>query len=123
MGVILLAMAISAGIFQLSRIIILTRVWLKIDFVLQSATWDRLLHLPLSFFRQFSAGDLAQRSISIDTIHQILSETILDHVLNSFVILFTFILLFYYNFILAIGLVLFTLLFLSIYAVIFSRQL
>ena len=34
----------------------------KLSLALQAALWDRLLSLPLPFFRDYSAGDLAQRS-------------------------------------------------------------
>ncbi len=43
------------------------------DGSLQAAVWDRLLSLPVSFFRRFTVGDLANRSLGIDTIRELLT--------------------------------------------------
>lgn len=39
----------------------------------QAAVWDRLLSLPLPFFRPYTAGELAMRAMSIDSIRQVIS--------------------------------------------------
>jgi NHLM bacteriocin system ABC transporter ATP-binding protein len=40
---------------------------------LQVAVWDRLLRLPVAFFRNYTAGDLALRATGINTIRRALS--------------------------------------------------
>ena len=40
---------------------------------LQAAVWDRLLSLPVPFFRDFTAGDLALRSLGISQMRQVLT--------------------------------------------------
>jgi len=37
---------------------------------LQAAVWDRLLALPVPFFRNFTSGDLAKRSMGISQIRE-----------------------------------------------------
>jgi ATP-binding cassette subfamily C protein len=68
---IALFLAISAAavmIFQFTRSIASLRMESKIDGTLQAAVWDRLLSLPVPFFRQFSAGELAMRAMGINRI-------------------------------------------------------
>ena len=53
------------------------RVEARIASSLQTALWDRLLRLPVSFFRSYTTGDLASRSLAIDRIQQTLTGPIL----------------------------------------------
>jgi NHLM bacteriocin system ABC transporter ATP-binding protein len=71
--------------------------------------WDRLLGLPVSFFRDYSSGDLAQRSLGIAVIRQTITGSTLTAILSGIFSIFSFALLFYYSFnlaLLATGLVL-----------------
>jgi ATP-binding cassette subfamily C protein len=43
---------------------------------LQAALWDRVLDLPLGFFRQYSSGSLASRVMAIDQIQQLATATV-----------------------------------------------
>ncbi len=52
----------------------------------QAAVWDRLLRLPVSFFRDYSAGDLATRSLGIDAVRQALTGSTLDGILSGVVL-------------------------------------
>jgi len=74
----------------------------KVDASLQAAVWDRLLALPVPFFRKFSTGDLAMRAMSINTIRQTISGTVFSTFLTGTFSVFNFFLLFYYNMKLAI---------------------
>lgn len=97
---IALFLAISAAavmIFQFTRSIASLRMESKIDGALQAAVWDRLLSLPVPFFRQFSAGELAMRAMGINRIRSILSGVTLNAILSGIFSIFTFALLFYYN--------------------------
>lgn len=40
----------------------------RVDAVVQSAVWDRLLNLPASFFRNYEVGDLASRASGINAL-------------------------------------------------------
>ena len=51
------------------------RIESRIDERLQAAIWSRLIALPCPFFRDFSAGDLADRAGSIGAVREMLAGT------------------------------------------------
>lgn len=73
--VVLAAVYVSLGLFDLARGFVLTRVQARIDTTLEAAVWDRLLSLPLAFFRRFSAGDLSARAAGFGCIRDVLVES------------------------------------------------
>lgn len=90
--------SISVTLFQILQSICLIRIETKMKIPIQAAIWDRILSLPCSFFRQFSSGDLASRSLGIDYISgQLFSGLALPSLLGAIYALFNFILLFYYD--------------------------
>jgi len=99
---ILAAVAISTAMFEITKSIAVLRVEGKMDGVIQAALWDRLLALPVTFFRKYSAGDLAIRSMGINAIRAILSGVAVSAVLGCIFSSFNLALLFYYNIKLAI---------------------
>ena len=63
-GVVQVAVAMAASVlaitaFQLTRSIAVARLGARLDQSLEAAVWDRLLDLPVPFFRDYSSGDLA----------------------------------------------------------------
>ncbi|MCB8950253.1 MAG: NHLP bacteriocin export ABC transporter permease/ATPase subunit [Ardenticatenaceae bacterium] len=64
---------------------------------IQAAVWARALSLPVSFFRNYSAGDLGSRILGISAIQQMLSGTVLGALLSGLFSIFSFFLLFYYD--------------------------
>jgi NHLM bacteriocin system ABC transporter ATP-binding protein len=72
------------------------------DSSLQAAVWDRLLSLPVPFFRDYSAGDLAIRSLGISQMRQTLTGSALNSILSGIFSIFSFALLFYYSWRLAL---------------------
>ncbi len=93
----LLAGAFATAMFELTRGFAMLRVEGKMDSAIQSAVWDRLLRLPTSFFRDYTAGDLAARASGINTIRQILSGNTLHTLLSALFAVFNLFLLFYYS--------------------------
>ncbi|HEY9423013.1 MAG TPA: NHLP bacteriocin export ABC transporter permease/ATPase subunit, partial [Thermoanaerobaculia bacterium] len=93
----LIVSALAAAVFQVTRSVAVLRLGGKADGALQSAVWDRLLSLPVSFFRRFSVGDLANRSLGINTIREILTGNVLTSALAAVFSVFSFALLFYYS--------------------------
>jgi ATP-binding cassette subfamily C protein len=91
----LAAVAIGGAAFDLTRAISLLRLEGRVDASVQAAVWDRLLSLPVPFFKKYSSGDLASRAMSITTIRQVLTGAGLTAVLSvvfsisSYLILFT----------------------------------
>lgn len=72
MGAMLLVAALAAASFTLARQFALVRLEMKIANELIPAVWDRLLRLPVSFFRQFTVGDLARRAVVLDDVRRVL---------------------------------------------------
>ena len=94
---ILLACACATGMFELVRRLALARVDGRMGAVVQAAVWDRLLSLPLRFFRPYSAGDLAVRAMGIDAIRKTLSGATVTAALGGLFSLANFGLLFHYG--------------------------
>lgn len=99
------ALCLCAGagvVFELTKRIALFRIESRMDQHIQGAVWDRLMKLPPAFFRQYSSGDLADRSMGISTIRQTFSDTITDSLLAAIFSVTSLALLFYYSFQLAL---------------------
>jgi NHLM bacteriocin system ABC transporter ATP-binding protein len=97
MALALIVGALAATVFQITRSIAVLRLGGKMDGALQAAVWDRLLSLPVTFFRGFTVGDLANRSLGIDAIREQLTGNVLTSILAAIFSLFSFGLLFYYS--------------------------
>lgn len=89
--------AVCISLFQFAQALSVLRIEGKAGFVVQSAVWDRLLSLPVTFFRQYPAGDLANRTLGIDQMRQLISTQAMTTVLASVFSIFQIGLLFYYS--------------------------
>lgn len=69
-GVVLVAVAFGQFAFQISQNLSMLSIDSLSNNALQPAVWDWLLRLTPGFFRQFTAGDLVRRVLSIRLIHQ-----------------------------------------------------
>ncbi len=92
----------AGAIFQITRSLAVLRLGGKVDGAVQSAVWDRLLSLPVTFFRRYTVGDLANRALGIDTIRGLLTGNVLTLALGAVFSVFSFALLFYYSWRLAL---------------------
>ncbi len=101
-GLGLLVAAIATALFQLAQGFAILRIEMAGDASTQAAVWDRLLNLPVSFFRQYTTGDLLSRVSSIGTVRRQLSGRTLINLISSLFALFYLGQLFYYNFKLAL---------------------
>jgi NHLM bacteriocin system ABC transporter ATP-binding protein len=97
LGLALLVSAIVSAMFRLTQNVAVLRLEGKVDISLQTGVWDRLLRLPASFFRDYSAGDLAERAMGIDIIRRTLPEATISSILASVFSAFNFVLLFYFD--------------------------
>lgn len=102
MGVMLAAVALTMLLFNLTRDFLILRIEGKLDASLQTAVWDRLLNLPLSFFKQFTSAELATRALGITMIRDALSGPALSVILTGIYSLFSWLVLFYYHIPLAV---------------------
>jgi NHLM bacteriocin system ABC transporter ATP-binding protein len=83
--VTLVLLSVFAGqvLFDLSRGLALVRAQTLMDTRLEAGVWDRLLSLPIPFFRKYSAGDLAARAAGIGGIRQVLAGATLSALLSG----------------------------------------
>jgi ATP-binding cassette subfamily C protein len=98
----LIVSAMAGGIFQVTRSLAVLRLGGKVDGTVQAAVWDRLLALPVTFFRRYTVGDLANRALGINTIRDLLTGNVLTLALAGVFSVFSFALLFYYSWLLAL---------------------
>ena len=96
-AVFLVASAVATMIFQLTRSFAMQRILGKMDGSIQAAVWDRLLSLPVPFFRKYTSGGLAMRAMAIARIRMMVSETTVAAILTGIFSGFNLILLFYYD--------------------------
>jgi len=96
-SLILFIAALAMVMFEVTKGISLLRIVGKVDSSIQAAIWDRLLSLPVPFFRGYSAGDLAKRAMGINEIRDVLSGVTVNAILACLFSIFSLILLFYYD--------------------------
>ncbi len=101
-GLGLLVAALGTGLFQLTQGFALLRIETGGDAGTQAGVWDRLLSLPVSFFREYTTGDIFSRVSSVSTISRRISGRTLINLLTSLFALFYLGQLFYYNYKLAL---------------------
>jgi len=93
-----LGLGAAAGfVFQIARSVASLRLESKMNASIQASVWDRLLSLPMSFFRGYSTGDLAVRAGSINAIRRMLSGAAMGVLFSGVFSIFNFIALFYYS--------------------------
>ena len=100
--VALITAGFALGLFQLVRVFAIIRMSGKTNLQLEAALWDRLLRLPMSFFKNYNTGDLTMRALAISSIRQSFTGITVSAILNVLFSIFSFILLFYYSWQLAL---------------------
>jgi NHLM bacteriocin system ABC transporter ATP-binding protein len=96
-GLGLIIAAIATALFRLTQGLSLLRVETASDSSTQAAVWDRLLNLPISFFRQYTTGDLQSRVNSVTSIRRQLGGNTLINLITGCFALLNLALLFYYS--------------------------
>ena len=99
--------ALVLGAFTASAVSIvgafsMLRIEARIDETFQVSIWGKLLALPSSFFRRYSVGDLADRVNGISLIRQVLTGSTGNTVVSGTFSIFSYALLFYYSWELAL---------------------
>lgn len=96
-GIILIVLGLAT--FTMSYIggIAFSRFQARAGPALQAAIIDRLLRLPVGFFRNHSAGDLALRASAVTQIDQLVSGSAVQALLGSIFAVFSFALMMYYD--------------------------
>jgi NHLM bacteriocin system ABC transporter ATP-binding protein len=92
---VLVAVLAGHSLFDLARGLSIVRAQTLMDTRLEAGVWDRLLSLPLPFFRLYSAGELATRAAGIGGIRQVLAGATMAAILGGVFSLWNLALLFY----------------------------
>jgi NHLM bacteriocin system ABC transporter ATP-binding protein len=114
---------VSLTLFYAARLLAGSRLELRMNVTLQAAVWDRLLRLPMPFFRRYAAGDLADRASGIDEIQETITGNLITSLLAGPFSVASVALMFYYDFRLALGTLLLTLLYAAVNVAATLRQL
>ncbi len=101
-GFLLFSIVVILSVINIAREIAVLRFEGKSSYKLQSAVWDRILVLKVPFFDQYDAGDLAERSLSIETVRKILSAKVMTSIVAAIFSIFYLMLMLYYDLILTI---------------------
>lgn len=88
---LLIGAAVGSTLFGITRSIIISRFRDKIDLSVQSAAMMRVFSLPATFFKDYSAGELSSRTMSIKTLCSMLSNAVMTTGLSA---LFSFVYIF-----------------------------
>lgn len=96
-GLGLLAASLGSTVFQLVQGLAIVRLQTLAESLPQTAVWDRLLNLKISFFRQYSTADILIRVSGISQIRHLLSSSVTQILFTSFFSLLNIGLLFFYN--------------------------
>jgi ATP-binding cassette subfamily C protein len=97
MAALLLSANLVGFLLSLTSSVAMQRMEGRMEAGIQSAVWDRLLSLPVSFFKDYSSGDLVGRSLAIGQIRQMLTSTALTSIMTGVFSISSFFLLFHYS--------------------------
>ena len=93
----LVVTAVATSTLQVSQSMVMLRLEGLMDFKLQGAVIDRLLKLPAGLFRDYTTGDMVDRSLGIDAIRRILTGRALRGFMSALFCIFSAGLMFYYD--------------------------
>ncbi len=83
LATLLVALSLSTAILSLVQSAASLRMSTLVESKLQAAIWDRMMSLPVNFFKDYAAGDLTDRAMSISTIRGIVSGGMLSTTLAA----------------------------------------
>ncbi len=98
----LVAVALGAGVFEVVRALAMLRVQSRFDDRAANAVWGRVMSLPIGFFRDYSAGDLAMRASGTRQICQTVATASAAVTMGVFSSIFSLAVLFYLSWQMAI---------------------
>lgn len=94
-AIALIVVTLVAGGFQVMQGIAMLRLESRLDWALQAALVDRLLRMPAAFFRFFSVGDLADRTLGIEAVRTIVTGRVIRGFLALVSCVFSFAVMLY----------------------------
>jgi ATP-binding cassette subfamily C protein len=97
LGIVLTALSATAFVASYIGTIAFSRAESRMGRAVQSGMMDRVIRLPMCFFQNYSAGDLATRLMAITQIQNLVSSSSVNSILAGLFGLFSFALMFYYD--------------------------
>lgn len=94
LAVLLLAAVLAKSLFELTRSFAFVRIKNQLSFSLHAAIWDRILSLPVSFFKDYQAGELAQKAMGIIKIKDLFNDLIITSILAGLFSVFYYLFMF-----------------------------
>lgn len=82
-AVLLAGAAVATMLINIFRSLVMARIETKMSLAVDSATMMRLFSLPASFFKGYSAGDLASRTYQVNMLCSMLVDAVLSAGLSS----------------------------------------
>ena len=83
LAVFMVSVSVSQLLFRSINTLLSSRVTTKLNLSVQAATMMRILSLPADFFKQWSSGELASRSMQLQSLCQMLVSSALNTGLTS----------------------------------------
>lgn len=93
----LIAASFSGFILTFLQSVAFLRVKLKSSNVISAALWERLLRIPLSFYRQYGTGEIIDRIRGLDTIIQSINANFLKTLLSGISSILSLGVIFFYD--------------------------
>jgi len=90
-AILMVGATFGASLFTMARTLVLMRLRDKVNIAVQNAAIARMFTLPVSFFKDYSAGEISERAMSINALSNMLSDTVLTSGLAA---LFSFVYIF-----------------------------
>ena len=94
--------ALGAGVFDLTKAIAALRLEGRLEAAMQPALMQRLLGLPVDFFRGFGTGELMNRVLSIQTMRRLLASNTLVSLLSALFAIISLVVILSYSRVLAV---------------------
>jgi len=95
--IVVLLLVIGSVASRFLQSLMLLRLESVVDLRLQTAVWDRLMRLPMTFINQFTTGDLSSRVNAITQLRQLLGNGVLSTLVSTLFALSFFVLMFVYD--------------------------
>jgi ATP-binding cassette subfamily C protein len=102
MSFALVVSAVAATLFELGRALTVLRLKINTLLCLQGTLWQRLLALPVGFFRGFTVGDLTTRIMGVEAVQTLLTNDVTGALFGIFAAVASLAILFYYSWSLAL---------------------
>lgn len=85
---ILVSVAVSSGLLHYANGIAFLRSETVLDHDVATGLWDRILRLPVGFFRKTTSGDLANRALGLFALRETASRTVKTFLVQSVFLVF-----------------------------------